>query len=89
MKTIHEYEAVDIKMDGFAEGEKMDPVHSFLMEQMFVICLTGFKPHSDDPPGQPTWPLRRLIAQFLNDAQKSGITIAPAVPEAIRVGMER
>lgn len=82
MKTIHEYEPSDIKMDGFADGEKMDPIHSFLMAQMFIIGLTGFKPQRGDPE-DPVYPVKRHIANFLNAAQKAGITIAPAVPEAI------
>ena len=81
MKTIHEYEPSDIKMDGFGDGEKMDPVHSFLVTQILVIGLTGMKPQPGDPP-DPAWGLKRLVADFLNSAQKSGIAIQESVPEA-------
>ena len=88
MKVIHEYEASDIKMSAaeLGEGEKMDPVHAFLMGQFFVVMLTGMKPLPPDPPDEPAWPLRRLIADFLNAAQKDGITIAvgEAIPAAFR-----
>ena len=76
MKTYTEYEPSDIKMDGFAEGEKMDPVHSFLMVQLMIVGLSGFKPKPDDDPEDKMLPFKRLIADFLNSAQKSGISIS-------------
>ena len=80
MKTYTEYEATDIAVDG-----TMDPVHSFLMGQMFVIGLTGFKPKPDEPQDDPMFPVRRMIADFLNAAQKSGISITKSeLPEAIK-----
>ena len=84
--TVYEYEPSDIKMDGFAEGEKMDPVHAFLLGQIMLMALTGFKPREGDDPEDKTLPVRRMIAEFLNHAQKAGITIAvaEAVPEAFR-----
>jgi hypothetical protein len=81
MKTVHEYEPEDIKMSDFAEGEQMDPVHSFLMGQILIIGLTGWKQLPGDPPDDQAYPLKRMIANFLNHAQKSGITIAESVPE--------
>lgn len=75
MKTIHEYEAEDIDFK--------DPVHGFLMAQIIIAILTGGKPDPADEGKEDAamLPLKRLIAGFLNGAQKSGITIAPAVPE--------
>ena len=69
MKTIHEYEPQDIRTAGFAEGETMDPVYSFLIGQMLVIALTGFKKQPGDPE-DAMWPVKRLIANFLNDAHR-------------------
>ena len=85
MKTLYEYEAADIKM---GNGEKMDDVHAFLMGQMFVIGLTGFKPLPTDPPDDATFVIRRHIADFLNAAQKAGITIAKAEPVSATVRAE-
>ena len=88
MRTLHEYEPSDIKMSAaeLGEGQSMDPVHGFLMGQMFIVLLTGMKPLPTDPPDEPAWPIRRLIADFLNSAQKAGITIAvgEAIPAAFR-----
>jgi hypothetical protein len=75
MKVLTEYEPSDIKMDGFAEGEKMDPVTSFLMVQFMVVGLTGFTPRPTDDPDDKMIAFKRLIADFLNAAQKSGISI--------------
>jgi len=84
--TTVEYEPSDIKMDGFAEGEKMDPVHAFLFGQMMLIALTGFKPQPGDDPEDKLLVMKRAIADFLNHAQKAGITIAvgEAIPAAFR-----
>ena len=73
MKTIHEYEAADIDLK--------DPIHGFLMGQLLVVMLTGLKNQPDDPTDDPTFALKRNIANFLNAAQKAGITVARAVPE--------
>jgi hypothetical protein len=81
LKTIHEYEPSDIKLTDFAEGEKPDPIHQFLLTQILIIGLTGMKPREGDPPDTPLWPMQRRIAEFLNAAQKAGITIAESVPE--------
>lgn len=88
MKTLYEYEPADIKM---GNGEKMDEVHAFLMGQMFVIGLTGFKPQPTDPPDDPTYVIRRHIADFLNAAQKAGIVIAKgeSVPASLRADIDR
>ncbi len=69
MKTYTEYEASDINLKG-----EVDPIHVFLMGQMLLIGLVGFKPVPEDGD-DPTGPVRRMIAQFLNGAQKAGISI--------------
>jgi hypothetical protein len=86
MKTLYEYEPSDIKMKDFADGEQMDPVHTFLFGQIMVMILTGIKPLPTDPSGDPMFPVQRLIADFLNSAQKAGITVAKgeSVPAVFR-----
>jgi hypothetical protein len=86
MKTYTEYEPADIKMDGFAEGEKMDEVHSFLLGQLLIIGITGFKPQPSDPPDDKLYQVKRHIADFLNGAAKAGIVItkAESVPAVFR-----
>ena len=80
MKTYHEYEPADIDFDA------KDPVVSFLLGQILIIGISGFKPQAGDPPDDPTWVMKRQIATFLNGAQRSGIVIAKAetVPEVYR-----
>lgn len=69
MKTYHEYEAADIDFDA------KDPVMGFLMAQIFVIGLTGFKSLPEDGDDKML-PIKRLIAGFLNAAQREGLTFA-------------
>ena len=75
MRTLHEYEPGDIKLDGFAEGEEMDPVISFLLAEVIIIGLTGFKPRPGDDKGDVLLPAKRIISGLLNHAAKSGISI--------------
>jgi len=84
MKTTYEYEASDIKVKDFAEGEKIDPVHSFLMGQVMIILIRGLK--KDDPNDDVMLQIQERIAEFLNTAQKEGIVIAKgeAVPDVFR-----
>ena len=80
MKTYVEYEATDI-----VSAVEMDPVHSFLMSQLLVIDLTGFEPKADDPADDPLFPVRRQVADFLNAAQRSGISITKSeLPDALK-----
>lgn len=89
MKHYTEYEPQDIKMDGFADGEKMDPVHSFLMVQVMMVGLMGFKPREGDDPDDKMLPFKRLIADFLNAAQKAGISITVSeLPGAFRAAAD-
>lgn len=82
MRTYHEYDPEDIDL----KADPIDPVHSFLMTQMLIIGLTGFKPQDTDPEGDAMFPIKRQIAQFLNAAQRSGIVVAKgeAVPDVYR-----
>lgn len=79
MKTIHEYEPQDIDLDA------KDPVVTFLFARVMVVGITGFKPRDGDP-ADPTWSVKRLVADFLNAAERDGITIAKreSVPEVFR-----
>lgn len=70
MKTYTEYEPADINL-----GEGMDPIHSFLMTEVLIVAITGFKPRDGDPADDPTFPLKRIVAGFLNHAQQAGVTI--------------
>jgi hypothetical protein len=81
MKTYVEYEASDISVSG-----EMDPVHSFLIGQFLVIGLSGFKAKPEEPQDDPMFPIRRMIADFLNSAHRSGISITKSeLPEAFNV----
>lgn len=83
MKTYTEYEATDIKV-----GEGMDPIHSFLMGQLLVIGITGFKPRKGDPEDDHMLPVQHLIADFLNAAQKAGISISKSELPAVFTRVE-
>jgi len=88
MKTKYEYEASDIKVKDFAQGETMDPVHSFLMGQVMIILIKGMKAGEDGDDGAGAMlQIQAHIANFLNEAQESGIVIAKgeAIPAAFRV----
>lgn len=89
MKVIREYEPSDIHIDDLPPGETMDPVISFLMAEYLVTGLTGFKPRPEDGTTDEQRSLmmvKRWIAQFLNHAEKVGISIAVGekVPEVYR-----
>jgi hypothetical protein len=79
VKTYHEYEPADIDLDA------KDPVVTFLFTRVLIMGLTGFKPQEGDPE-DPTWPMKRIVADFLNAAERAGITIAKreTVPEVFR-----
>lgn len=78
MRTIHEYEPSDINL----RGSPVDPVHSFLMGQFLVFALTGLKSKEGE---DSLLGLQRAIADFLNAAQKAGISITKSeVPEVFR-----
>lgn len=83
MKTYTEYEPGDIKMT--TDEQKMDEVHAFLLGQILLIGLTGFKGKPGDPPDN-LWVVKRHIADFLNAAHRSGIVITKAetVPAVFR-----
>jgi hypothetical protein len=79
VKTYHEYEPQDI------DPASDDPIISFLFARVLVIGLTGFKPKPGDP-ADPMWGIKRVIADFMNAAQREDITIAKreSVPEVFR-----
>ena len=79
MKTIHEYEPQDIDL------EAKDPVITFLFTRVMMIGLTGFK-RQDSDPADPLWPTKRIVADFLNAAEREGVSIAKreSVPEVFR-----
>lgn len=79
MKTIHEYEPQDIDLDA------KDPVVTFLFARVMVVLISGLKPRNGDPD-DPTWAVRRMVADFLNAAEREGITVAKreSVPDVFR-----
>ena len=70
VKIIRQYGPEDIDLH--------DPVDLFLMGQMLVAMLTSPKPRPDDPPEDPMWPMKRLIAQFRSAMEQEGWTLTKA-----------
>lgn len=79
MKTITEYEPADIKL-GKEEngGEEPDAVISFLFAQLMLVKIMP-TPDTKNGADAMLW-VRSLIADFLNAAQRDGISIAKTEP---------
>jgi hypothetical protein len=78
MRTIHQYEASDIDFK--------DPVHGFLMGMVGMVLYALLSTKPQDGESSET-AIKRIIAEILNHAAESGITITKTeVPTVFKSG---